>query len=90
MPKAQNAVIEGQTPAEDAIGEALAAAQQTLRLAAQDIAARGIMLESEDWRGDPIQKVNPSVKLQKEATQVILSLRNLLLQEAKAARKKGS
>jgi hypothetical protein len=34
-------------------------------------------------RGEPIQEVNPSVKLQRTATQLILSLRNLRMQEAK-------
>jgi len=77
-------------PEEDELEQALAAAKQTLRLATADVLKRGILVTSEDWDGEKINKVNPSVGVQKAAIAIIVSLRNLKLQQAKAERKKNA
>src|ERR1700675_2546140 len=68
---------------EDEIGQALATAKQILRLAADDIAERGLLMTEKDWQGKVLRRGNPSVKLSREATQLIISLRKVRLQEQK-------
>jgi hypothetical protein len=68
------------------IDEAIEIAKNTLQEAAKDIKRRGFIVKSKAWDGETIEKLNPSVKTAREATAQLISLRNLRLQEQKAAR----